>query len=131
MSDLRREAVRLWVLRAASDWQAAEQLAERDDFPPDVVCFLLQQHVEKLIKGLLTLQGVEAPRIHDLRRLIGLCQGTAPDLSRLIDEADRLTPHAVDSRYPDRWRPIAREEVQQLFEIAHLFRDLLLPILEA
>lgn len=74
------EALRQWVTKAESDWQTVLILSAHEECPRDAVCFHCQQHVEKLLKGLLTLHGIEAPRTHNLRRLIQLLEAVAVDL---------------------------------------------------
>ena len=69
----------------------------------DTVCFHCQQFVEKLLKALLTCHRVEAPKTHDLRRLIQLAEPFAPELSRFSDASDVLTAHGLETRYPDDW----------------------------
>ena len=101
MNDETREAARQWRTKAQSDRAAVEILTASDRCPPDTVCFHCQQSVEKLLKALLSLNGIETPRTHDLRRLIRLAEPFAPDLAQLVDAADTLTPYTTN-------RPILR-----------------------
>ncbi len=127
MNEETREAVRHWRARAESDWTAVEVLVASDRCPPDAVCFHCQQFVEKLLKALLTLHGVEAPWTHDLRRLIQLAQPFVPELARLSDAADALTVHGVRTRYPDEWYQIEREEMKSMVELAKELGRMVLP----
>jgi HEPN domain-containing protein len=95
MNDDVREAVRQWRSKAQSDLTAIEILRNSEQCPADAVCFHCQQFVEKLLKGLLTLHGVESPRTHDLRRLIQLAEPLVPELVHLSDASDSLTIHGV------------------------------------
>ena len=74
MSDETGEAVRQWRAKARSDWTTVEILLGSERCPADTVCFHCQQLVEKLLKALLTRHGIEAPKTHDLRRLIRLAE---------------------------------------------------------
>jgi len=116
--------------KAQSDWVSIEILSDHERCPRDMVCFHSQQYVEKLIKGLLTLHGIEAPRTHNLRRLIQLAEPVASELSRLIDSVDSLTVHGVLSRYPDDWSQIDAEEMNKMVALAKQFGAILLPKLE-
>jgi len=127
MNDATREVVRQWRAKAESDWTAVEILRRNEACPADTVCFHCQQFVEKLLKGLLTLHGVEAPRTHDLRRLIQLAEPFAPELSRLSDAADTLTSHGVETRYPDDWLKIEPAEMNTMVELAKQFGEILVP----
>jgi len=98
--------------------------------PTDTVCFHRQQFVEKLLKALLTKHDIEAPKTHDLRRLIQLAQPFAPELSLLADVSDELTIHGVETRYPGEWRQIKKSEMKRMIELARRFSDILLVKLE-
>ena len=85
-----------------------------------------QQYVEKLLKAILTMHAIEAPRTHDVRRLVQLAIPAVPELAGLEDSADLLTEHAVAMRYPDEWREIDAEEVQAMVVAAEQFAAVLL-----
>jgi HEPN domain-containing protein len=127
MNDETRESVRQWLARARVDWETVQVLAGSVDGPPESIAFHCQQYVEKLLKALLTMNSVEAPRTHDVRRLVQLAVPVAPGLSGLETAADRLTEYAVAMRYPDEWREIEPEEVQEVITAAMRFADVLLP----
>ncbi len=127
MSDEVREVVAQWVARAEVDWRSAQALASQEPPLPESVCFHCQQYVEKLLKALLTLHGVEAPRTHDLRRLVELASELVPGLAALCDEADLLSEHAVATRYPEDWRPVEPAEAHRMMALAERFADILLP----
>ena len=130
MNDQTRESVRQWRAKAQSDWTAVEILMASERCPAETVCFHCQQFVEKLLKAFLTRHGIEAPRTHDLRRLIQLAEPFAPELSRLSDASDTLTIHGVETRYPGDWRQIERSEMNQVVELSRQFGDILLAKLE-
>jgi len=127
MNDETREAVRQWRAKAESDWTTVEILVRSDRCPADTVCFHCQQYVEKLLKALLTFHGVEAPKTHDLRRLIQLAEPFALQLRSLADKADALTAHGVRTRYPDDWRPIGPDEMSEIVSLAKEIAEVLLP----
>ena len=118
MSDETDEAVRQWRTKARSDWTTVEILLDSKRCPADTVCFHCQQFVEKLLKALLTQHGVEAPKTHDVRRLIQLAEALAPELSRLANASDALTVHGVETRYPDDWHEIEPAEMNDVVELA-------------
>lgn len=130
MNDATQESVRQWLARARVDWETVEVLMGHTDGPPESIAFHCQQYVEKLLKAFLTMQSIEAPRTHDIRRLVQLAIPLASELSGLDSLADRLTEYAVAMRYPDEWRQIEVEEVQAVVVAAKRFADVLLPKLE-
>ena len=130
MNDETAEAVRQWRAKAQSDWTTVEILLGSDRCPADTVCFHCQQFVEKLLKALLTCHCVEAPKTHDLRRLIQLAEPFAPELSRFSDTSDTLTVHGLESRYPGDWCEINPEEMNEVVELARELGALLLSKLD-
>ena len=118
MKDETDEVVGQWRAKARSDWTTVEILLGSDRRPADTVCFHCQQFAEKLLKALLTRHNVEAPKTHDLRRLIQLAEPFAPELSRLSDASDALTVHGVETRYPGDWREIEPPEMNEVVELA-------------
>ena len=84
------DVVRQWLRKAASDWETVLILSAHAESPRDTVCFHCQQHVEKLLKAILTLHGIEAPRTHNLRRLLQLVEPVSGDLSTLIRPARKV-----------------------------------------
>jgi len=130
MNDQTRESVRQWLEKAKSDWTAVEILTGSDECPADTVCFHCQQYVEKLLKAVLTCYSIEAPKTHDLRRLVQLAEPFVPGLASSADAADELTFYGVETRYPGDWQPIQKAEMEHAVELAEGFAALLMPKLE-
>ena len=130
MSDEIAQSVRQWRAKAQSDWTAVEILLTSEECPADAVCFHCQQFVEKLLKAILTRHQVEAPRIHDLRRLIQLAEPYVSELSDLSDSSDALTVHGVETRYPDYWRQITTEEMNEMVALSKKFGEILVARLD-
>jgi HEPN domain-containing protein len=130
MSDQTREAIKQWLAKAESDWTTIEILMASARCPAETVCFHCQQYVEKLLKAFLTLEGIEAPKTHDLRRLIQLASPSEPKLMELTEESDALTVHGVQSRYPGDFWLVETAEMNRLYELSKKFADILLPRLK-
>lgn len=130
MSDETSEAVDRWRAKAQSDWTTVEILLGSERHPPDSVCFHCQQFVEKLLKALLTRHGIEAPKTHDLRRLIQLAEPFAPELGQFMNASDVLTAHGVETRYPDDWHRIEPAEMNEVVELARKLGSLVLSKLD-
>ena len=130
MNDEVKESVQQWRTQAQSDWSTVEILLDSKQCPAEVVCFHCQQFAEKLLKGFLTLNNIEAPRTHDLRRLIQLAEPYAEDLSGLADLSDRLTVHGVETRYPGDWQVVEAKEMNEVVALAEKFGKILLPKLD-
>lgn len=130
MSDQTPEAVAQWLAKAQNDWTAVEILLASGHAPPETVCFHCQQYVEKLLKAVLTRDGIEAPKTHDLRRLIQLAGPSVPGLSSLVDAADSLTAYGVQTRYPGDWQSAGPDEMDRAVRLAKQFGALLVPRVE-
>ena len=126
MNDDVSELVRQWKDKAINDWTAVEILSKNENCPPEVVCFHCQQFIEKLLKAILTLNNVEAPKTHDLRRLILLAKPFAPNLVPLSEQSDKLTFHGVETRYPGDSYPVSRTDMDEIIAISEEFGDILL-----
>ena len=117
------EVVAEWVLKAESDLKTAALLLRvRRDCPTDIVCFHVQQCVEKYLKAMLVLNAIEFPRTHQISLLLALVPAQVrPVLTP--QEQDRLTEYAVTTRYPGDYDPISREEARQAVQTARRLRN--------
>jgi HEPN domain-containing protein len=117
------EAVAQWAQKAEHDLEAANRIfALEDGCPFDTVCFHCQQVVEKYIKCVLTLRGIEAPRTHDLRVLaLLLPRGACLPVS--AEELATLNPYAVQVRYAGDWPDPLVSDVRRALELAGVVRN--------
>ena len=115
--------VRQWVERAEEDLRNAEYtLTLEENCPVGTVCFHAQQCVEKYLKALLVLQGVDFPKIHSIPELFALVPASVrPDLS--AEEQEQLTDYATVCRYPGDWEPLTREEAELAVKAARRIRE--------
>jgi HEPN domain-containing protein len=94
---------REWVDKAEADYTAALLLRKsRKKHARDIVCFHLQQCLEKYLKGRLEEGGVSYPKTHDLERLLDLLLPLEPLWSALKQPLIAATNYAVEVRYPSR-----------------------------
>ena len=105
-----------WYAIAARDHGAAKALLkDRDEFLP-VAGMLLQQAVEKYLKGYLLSQGWKLARTHHLGQLLKDLTGYDKDFAEFEDTCLKITYLYVESRYPLRvTTPIGRSDLEQLF----------------
>ena len=130
MSAAPESMVGQWLVKADHDYGSAHDLIEfSSDCAYDVVCFLCQQCVEKYLKAMLVLNGLDVPRTHDLTQIFAAIPSRG-SLAIEIDELANLTPYAVEMRYPGHWLMETREEATKAFEVATRIRDLLKPLLQ-
>ncbi len=107
-----------WLRHARSDLELSRQ-NNGDNILPESLCFHAQQAVEKSLKAVLILQGIEFPKTHNIQVLIDLLPlNTVPDEE--ISEISGLTEYAVSFRYPGDNEPITEEEYNTAVTLADL-----------
>ena len=91
----------LMYQKGTSDLALATYALAIDDTEIDVeiIFFHLQQAAEKFLKAMLSFHGVHYEKIHDIRRLIELCQTNSIELPNLTEKLVDLNPFAVEGRY--------------------------------
>ncbi|MEW5936472.1 MAG: HEPN domain-containing protein [Candidatus Thermoplasmatota archaeon] len=101
MTGQRREKVaREWLELASHDWETARFLAEQGDYHPEVVGMLIQQAVEKYLKGYLISRGWALEKTHDLERLCKLASGYDKGFRVFIDSCIEIGDFYLSGRYP-------------------------------
>jgi HEPN domain-containing protein len=92
---------REWIDKAEADYAAALAFRRsRKKFSRDIVCFHLQQCVEKYIKGRLVEADVGFPKTHDLERLLDIAITVEPLWATLRPALSGITEYGVLFRYP-------------------------------
>lgn len=76
-----------WFSKATDDELSAKDILTNKEGAASTVCFLSQQMAEKYLKGYLIFQGKEFPKIHDLAKLLKLCQKIDIEFSKLKSES--------------------------------------------
>ena len=76
-------------------------------------CFDAQQAVEKALKALLVLRGVQVPRTHAISELITMLAELGFEIPADVQEASVLTDYAVAARYPGPSEPVLIEDYEK------------------
>jgi HEPN domain-containing protein len=109
-----------WLRRARSNLARAKARDRLPEVLLEDLCFDAQQAAEKAIKAVLVGRGVHFPKTHDILDLLTLFEGSGGEVPSELREADRLTSHAVESRYPGMAEDISEEEYLQAVGFAEL-----------
>ena len=105
-----------WLSVALDDLQVAETTLEQH-LSPNVAGMLLQQAVEKYLKGYLILKGWRLERIHDLEALLDKAIEYDPTFEEFREVGHKITRYYVNDRYPDADRTdLTREGVGESFD---------------
>ena len=106
-----------WVAKAENDLtNAAHTLKLGEACPTDTVCYHAQQCVEKYLKAVLVLEGIDFPKTHDLEKLMTLLPADLrPEISS--EEQARLTEYATGARYPG-WDEIPMAAARRALAVA-------------
>lgn len=87
--------------------------------------------MEKALKAFLVHRGVAFEKVHNLPYLVDLCAEEEDDFEALRDDADRLTPFAVEPRYPGPRDVPSPGEARELIEAAEAALDRVAEAVEA
>ncbi|MEA3499226.1 MAG: HEPN domain-containing protein [Campylobacterota bacterium] len=94
----------MFFYKAGIDFNSAKALfelfeANKLDIDIDKVYFELQQSAEKLLKAILSKNGIKFGKTHDIDKLISLCDEHSIELIDNVDELVSLNDYAVEGRY--------------------------------
>ena len=114
-----------WIRKAEGDYDnATNELKRGRRAPVDTICFHAQQTIEKYLKAILVLKGLEVPRTHDIPALLGLLPKAArPPMTKA--EQELISDYAVITRYPGDYEPIALVDARKAVTIAGRVRGFL------
>lgn len=93
----------------------AELALQPSEIVSDAV-FHCQQAVEKALRAYLVLHDRPFQRTHDLLRLLESCQSVDQSFSELRETAQRLTPFASATRYPEFGPPPTVADARELID---------------
>ena len=119
-----KRMTREWIDKAEADYAIA-LLARRSrkKYSRDIVCFHLQQCIEKYLKGRLLEAGIPTPRTHYVLHLLDLILPIEPMWTALRPAMARITAYGVEYRYPGRTATSA--ETTSLLKTTAYVRELI------
>jgi HEPN domain-containing protein len=118
-----KATTREWVDKAEADFAAALLLRKsRKKHSRDIVCFHLQQCLEKYLKARLEEAGISVAKTHDLEKLLNLVLPVEPHWAMLRPALASITDYAVEVRYPG--RTVAAAEAKKLLRDTQRIRNI-------
>lgn len=125
MKNSRADLVRGWVEKARRDLLTAERGLDSAEPFTDIICFHAQQATEKHLKAYLLWHGIEFPKTHALEDLVLLAVEKDADFALLKEDVTKLTPYAVEARYPEFEEPLP-EDAREMVQVARKIRGFVL-----
>lgn len=119
-----------WLELAQGDSLSANHLLTLYPQPLEVIAYLCEQSVEKMLKAYLCAHECEIPRTHDLMKLNRLCQKVNPEIATIMEHCANLTPYGTQVRYPNHLE-LLDEDVKQAMSDQNAVSEFLLPRLQA
>lgn len=89
-----------WIRIAEGDFLTANREAAANVPNFEAACFHAQQCIEKYLKALLVENDIPFPKAHQLGFLADRFPRASGDLEAIRSELARLSPYAIDVRYP-------------------------------
>lgn len=106
-----------WLKRALSNLNLGKSIAHGVNF--EDLCFNFQQAVEKSLKAVLIQNNIKVPRTHSISELISILKQNSISLPEKIEkDAPSLSIYAVDTRYPDNYFLVDKNDYDEALEIA-------------
>lgn len=106
-----------WLNRASSNFNLGKNLIKGVNL--EDLCFNFQQSVEKALKAVLVKYGIKIPRTHSISELISLIKLIPIDVPEEIEKnAPSLNIYAVETRYPDNYFLVDKEDFEEALLIA-------------
>jgi HEPN domain-containing protein len=95
----RLDLARVLLAKAADDEALVRKVSSDSDISDAIVGFHAQQAVEKQIKAVLAARGISFVKSHALSYLVGLIEENQITAPLALEQADTLSPWAVEFRY--------------------------------
>jgi HEPN domain-containing protein len=91
----------LLLRKARQDAALLNKLSDDLDVADDIIGFHYQQVIEKSLKALLSLKGIEFRKTHDIRELLDSIADNKIEIPSWFAVLDAWTPFAVECRYEE------------------------------
>lgn len=120
---------REWLRRARSSLVHAR--SNVDGVCLEDLCFDAQQAAEKAIKSVLVSRRIRFPYVHDVQVLLNVLVEAGEVVPERVFESVKLTPFAVEARYPSVAKEVTGQQYAEALSIAEdvvtWARDRILP----
>jgi HEPN domain-containing protein len=101
-----------WLKKASNDLKASKKLSD-DDETFDCSVFHTHQCAEKAFKAFIVSTKQAIPKTHDLKFLLERCAKVNSGLLFLLEESKVLDAYGYDSRYPNDYFYVDKQNVEE------------------
>lgn len=88
-----------WFERGGRDIETAQLLYDERGYT-DLMAYLIQQAIEKYLKGYLILHGKKPPKIHELDTLLNHIATFDNSFTDFLDFCEKASRYYIEARYP-------------------------------
>lgn len=114
-----------WFEKGNHDLEGAQILLEANHYT-DTICFLIQQAIEKYLKGFLVANRKRPEKTHNITKLISQCQRINPEFSQFLKVSVKISGYYIPSRYPTATPTMyTRDETEEALQVAHKIINLI------
>lgn len=112
-----------WTNKAEDDYNFASSILPDTTFYSHV-CFFFQQAAEKYLKAYIVKNNLEFRKIHDLTKLLEICEKENSAFSSLLEDCQLLNALYIDTRYPVHWPSmVSKGEAQKAEQSASKIKE--------
>jgi len=117
MKENSKESLQEWLTKGDHDIESAQSLFEKHGYT-DIIAFLIQQAIEKYLKGYLIYYGGKLKKIHDLQELINEATKIDKAFGGFLDPCIKISKYYIDTRYPGFPSEYSQEEIKKSLFVA-------------
>jgi HEPN domain-containing protein len=118
MKENSKKSVPEWFVKGDHDIETALFLFEKHKHT-DIIAVLVQQAIEKYLKGYLIYHGWKLKKIHDLQELINEATKIDKGFETFLDPCIKISKFYIDTRYPGFPIRYSRDELKKSLDIAN------------
>jgi HEPN domain-containing protein len=115
-----------WFARANDDELSAKDILKDREGSPNTVCFLSQQIAEKFLKSFLVFKIKRFPKVHQLEKLINLCNKIDDQFESIKEDAKYLSEFYISTRYPGDYPQFTFKDAEIAFKKAMKIKNFVL-----
>lgn len=119
-----------WLKKAEEDELSVRALVDAKKGSPSTICFLSQQVVEKLLKGLLVFNNRPFPKVHDRLELESLLISIEPEIKNYEKDLDFLSTYYSETRYPGDYPEFTWKNAKEAFDAVEKIKKFVLAKIE-